>query len=632
MTAPDQTGLDKHLLIALRETVATMQDQLAQLATRLDQLLSPTTAPNGAERLAASTDGAEGTGPAVLPVALSADTIWTADRLPALIAGSAAASDEPETANGVDFHSGTYLLKLQPAAARNMAQARPDSQELRQLHNAKRHSAESFLGTVSGIDEDDLTQSRWAVVVNATEPTSLLKALTPLIEHRARQQGITLTAQQLEFRADETCGQWYGRLVTNEQDHKERWLELPPVLIYRVGEDGPERASRWLARHGVAMAPVDPRRGVPFYLMLAGRPGPLHAKDTAYMPFEFQYELDQFWGVGRICFTSDDGQHALDDYTTYAERVVAFESRDDAASQLRKEIVYFGTQHHGDQATTETARHLIAPLTADWHDDTLTGAWRFGFTQRLFLGDGAEMPYLDGRQLKPHGAATRSSLTRLLEGDGDGRPPAILFLASHGAGLKQGTVAEYVNRQGALLTQGWGGEGDNNPEHWFSGADLERSTKVEGMVAFLFACFGGGSPEEDQFVFDEGQPRPRIAPFPFVARLPQRLLLHGSLGVLGHVDRAWTYAFRGTEQLPRQSQQFEQMLSLIAAGKRLGFATDDFNLMQSVRAAALADLLEDMRFGKQVLPTEVMRLWKARNDARNYTLIGDPAVRLPFKA
>jgi hypothetical protein len=97
------------------------------------------------------------------------------------------------------------------------------------------------------------------------------------------------------------------------------------------------------------------------------------------------------------------------------------------------------------------------------------------------------------------------------------------------------------------------------------------------------------------------------------------------------VDRAWSYSFQGEEMLTRQSQRFEDVLSLMARRKRLGFATDKFNLVQSALSSNLAQLLEDMRFGRQVPPSEVTRLWKARNDARNYALLGDPAVRLPFR-
>ena len=45
----------------------------------------------------------------------------------------------------------------------------------------------------------------------------------------------------------------------------------------------------------------------------------------------------------------------------------------------------------------------------------------------------------------------------------------------------------------------------------------------------------------------------------------------------------------------------------------------------------LVEELENIKFNKQVEDFELARLWMARNDARNYALLGDPAARLPYK-
>jgi hypothetical protein len=42
--------------------------------------------------------------------------------------------------------------------------------------------------------------------------------------------------------------------------------------------------------------------------------------------------------------------------------------------------------------------------------------------------------------------------------------------------------------------------------------------------------------------------------------------------------------------------------------------------------------LEEVMFGKRVDPLDLARLWVARNDARNYALLGDPAARLPYQS
>jgi hypothetical protein len=99
---------------------------------------------------------------------------------------------------------------------------------------------------------------------------------------------------------------------------------------------------------------------------------------------------------------------------------------------------------------------------------------------------------------------------------------------------------------------------------------------------------------------------------------------------LGHVDRAWTYSFSGPN-VPAQSQAFEDVLARLLAGKRLGFVTDQFNMRQGALSSLLANEIENASCGKKAVPTNLGPLWVARNDARNYCLLGDPAVRLPVE-
>jgi hypothetical protein len=101
------------------------------------------------------------------------------------------------------------------------------------------------------------------------------------------------------------------------------------------------------------------------------------------------------------------------------------------------------------------------------------------------------------------------------------------------------------------------------------------------------------------------------------------------LAVLGHVERAWTYSF-SEGSAKAQSQPFEDVIGRLMLGKRAGDATDQFNIIQGARSMTLTEELENIKFGKQVPPAELARLWMARNDARNYALLGDPAVKLPF--
>ena len=70
---------------------------------------------------------------------------------------------------------------------------------------------------------------------------------------------------------------------------------------------------------------------------------------------------------------------------------------------------------------------------------------------------------------------------------------------------------------------------------------------MSAVVAFFFACFAAGTPKADQFFVKAADMRtrlPPLAPQPFVAALPRRLLAHpkgSALAVIGHIDRAWGY-------------------------------------------------------------------------------------------
>jgi hypothetical protein len=69
------------------------------------------------------------------------------------------------------------------------------------------------------------------------------------------------------------------------------------------------------------------------------------------------------------------------------------------------------------------------------------------------------------------------------------------------------------------------------------GADDIDATRLDGLIAFLFACYGAGTPETDHFLPEAVTGVSRIAPAPFTARLAQRLLARGAAAVVGHAQR-----------------------------------------------------------------------------------------------
>ncbi len=509
--------------------------------------------------------------------------------------------------NGINGVTGEPLLRIDAETIANYlkrGQGAVSPQE-QALHREKQRAAEGSLGTVFDTAPNQLDEARWSIVVNAVDDAQIIKALWPLIIHRCDQMGFT--APNVTFQAGENCAAWWSRHTDGgNKSLATHWGEIPPVLIYRPGE----AVNTWLARHQVMAAPVDPARGVPYYLVLAGRPGAPDNPD-AVIPLTFQYELDVFWAVGRLCFTDRHGQHRFDDYATYAERVVEFEQRADAATRLRKQITFFGTSHAGDISTTRSADELVAPLVEWAKTSNLTRKRQV--VPEVYLAE----------------AATRVNLEQVLRAD---QPPAIFFAAVHGVGLPV-SDPRLVLQQGALLTAdcgdyySTGGFRHITRDHWLAAEDIDAQMHVAGMIALFFACYGAGCPQYDDFVFDENQQRRPIAPFTFIAQLPQRLLTNGTLAVLGHVDRAWTYSFSGVAGAKAQVQPFQDILGRLVAGERIGHALDPFNAIQGARSLTLTEELENIRFGKNVLPTELAQLWTVRNDARNYMLLGDPAVK-----
>jgi len=367
--------------------------------------------------------------------------------------------------------------------------------------------------------------------------------------------------------------------------HEHRYRELHGDDGYRTGESTLE----FLVRCGTAPGPADPDR-LPYYLLLVGGPEEI--------PFSFQYQLDVQYAVGRISFDSVEG------YAAYARAVLSAER---GGVRRPKKVTLFGTRNPDDGSTRLSCNYLIKPL-ADALDEGPPG-WTV--------------------ERKVAEEATRAELLKtLLDPEG----PALLFTASHGVGFRP-NHPRLLAHQGALLCQDWPGpkewHGPIPPDHYLSADDLGASARVAGLVAFHFACFAAGTPELDGFPKSGSAPEV-LAPRPFVARLPQRCLGHpegGALAVVGHVDRSWGYSFvwRGAGA---QTEVFRSTLDQLLRGSTVGWAMELFNLRYAELATYLATELEAVRMGKKPDSRELSGLWTAHNDARNYVVLGDPAVRL----
>ena len=184
--------------------------------------------------------------------------------------------------------------------------------------------------------------------------------------------------------------------------------------------------------------------------------------------------------------------------------------------------------------------------------------------------------------------------------------------------------------QGALVCQDWPGFGNIAPAHYFSAANLAPESRVHGLIAFHFACFGAGTPALDRYTSQPGQPPTRIAGASFMAALPKALLSHGNGGALaciGHIERAWGYSIQSSGAI-YSIGAFRNAIDHILHGDPVGLAMESFAGLYASLSTDLAAKLDSLRFNA-VIPDDVLATsWMERNDAEGYVLLGDPAVRL----
>lgn len=467
--------------------------------------------------------------------------------------------------NGIDVDTGTYAIP--PLDVDELDALIRGEKEPENFNELKaRARRPQDYGVKEGVDMKALDQTGWGVIFAEDADPEVEKALQPLLKLREGQ-----------------AGHRYHR------------------YDFRVGKD---TKSSFLARQGAGPGPANPDK-VPYYLLIVGSPEKI--------PYEFQSQLDVQYAVGRLHFETPA------EYRTYAESVVAVES---GAVKLPRRAGFFGVTHETpDTATTQSLDYLIKPLyqtlrqsTADWQFDTVLG--------------------LD---------AKKSALRQWVGGS---ETPALLFAASHGLQVRADNQKGLspLDYQGALICADWPGQGPfEHQDFVFAGNDLGRDANLLGLIAFFFACFSGGTPQRDAYthlrrmqIGQQPGPALELTPRPFVAGLPKRMLSApggGALAVIGHVERAWPSSFvwlaREDGTLPPQTEVFESTLKRLMKGYPVGAAVEYLNQRYAELATDLKQLLEDAQFPEFKAGVQLANTWMAANDAQWYTIIGDPAVRLP---
>jgi hypothetical protein len=452
---------------------------------------------------------------------------------------------------GVQAETGRYLPEIKESDLDHIAGASQLAQIRAENANA------SHLAAIAEVQPDDLSLTGWGVIFSNATPVAqkqaIKDALKPLLELRKSQSG-----------------------------------ELFKIFDDQTGYRPGMGAEQWLTARGSSLQVVDPSQGVPYYLLIVGSP--------AEIPFEFQYDLDTYFAVGRISF--DNAQ----EYSQYANNIAGFEK----GAGRQKSIAIFNARNDGDRATALLHDQIAIPLAQGSGAMKPLGAPQ-GYSMTTRLAD----------------TATKDELLNVLRDK-----PALLFTGSHGVAFAATDPQQKV-KQGAILTQDWAGPGSTiSPDTYFTAGDVPSDLNLNGLIHFFFACYSAGCPKNDTFSYGANNQPVQISQDTIVARLPQKLLLQGAQAVIGHIDRAWAYSFQSNSG-QAMIQSFRDPLVRLLQGRRVADALDVFDQRWTVLSAGLLTLIQNRDAMPSSVPAAVLaNRWVARDDARNYIVLGDPAAKL----
>jgi hypothetical protein len=464
-----------------------------------------------------------------------------------------------------------------------------------QAKGAERSTRKPFTG---GIGKNDPVKDGWILVVpDDDEGRRIAAALAPLIEHRTG---------------------------ARRRDRGPNPREPADVVRFLPADQAtPLRIVEWVQKQ--ILFPGSGGEDAPFYVLVAGPP--------AKLPFELEHLVSPGdHCVGRLAFPD------LGAYADYAAKVVAWEPDDDVEVTPRTgaPVGVFATDHGVLDPTHLSSKFLASPLL-DWLEAKDPSRKRVAC-----LGE----------------EASRDALLGMLRGDvPELAGPRLLFSASHGLAVPGSSAAgraERLGHQGAVCCQ----DAMYLESEILTADALGGGGLLPGGIWMLFACFGAGTPAASNFFRSLGDPT--LLGFhdggPFVAALPARLLADpdGPLAVIGHLDPGFSHSFSDPDGIGGERRsKINRTVRWLLEGCRAGIATGELNgAANTFRAQLLqmSDAVEEelgmaasapiMALGAELAKrkddAEVRRLGDrlvdlavSLNDFRNFTILGDPAVKLP---
>jgi hypothetical protein len=222
--------------------------------------------------------------------------------------------------NGVNGLTGGYLTpSLAPADIARLALGERLDPDHQRALKARLSRDKATFGVGEGIQPNNLASAGWGIVFPRGHDPKIYDALNPLRKLRQAQA----SAANVKY-----------------------YREMTGANGYQPGQTKREFLKENGALSGQAADPDN----VPYYLLLVASP--------ADIPYEFQYELDVEYAVGRLWFETEDGRPDYAAFARYAESTCAAEE----VPPRPKRAVFFGVCNNDDPSTNLSAPHLAWPL------------------------------------------------------------------------------------------------------------------------------------------------------------------------------------------------------------------------------------------------------------------------------